>query len=166
MAKKKDRNFVSIPFSASLGLVTLANDIVVDVGAFGNQLGEDLYVVSIDATWTIHGLTATQGPIDVGFAHGDLSVTEVAEALDAEQTDPDDIIARERARRPVRRAGKFPGLSTNEALADGEKIRTRMRMSIGDGHDINIWARNKSDAPMTTGAVVDIDGVIYGRWQR
>jgi len=129
-------------------------------------LGEDLFIISIDGWWAIRGMTAAEGPIIVGYNHGDLTDAEIAEFLSVNVTDPDDIIANERRRRPVRKAGQFGVISPNEVLNHGEPLRTPMKFSIGDGHTFDIWARNESGGTLTTGGVVEIHGNIYGRWQR
>ncbi len=162
--RRKSRNFVAIPFDQQLALATLNDNIVLSASTIG-VLTEDLFVISVDATWSLRGHTATEGPIEVGFAHGDLTDTEIAEALDASVLDPSDIIAGERARRPVRRSGKFSGLSTEEVLANGEQIRTKCKFTIGSGKNFDLWASNRSGANLTTGTIVEVQGTIYGRWR-
>lgn len=158
------RNFVAIPFFVDLALGTLVDNIVVKTPVL--TFGEDLFAISYDVVCAIQGQTAGQGPLIVGMAHGDLSTTEIAEAIDAEVTDPDDIIAKERARRPVRRLGVFPGLSSEEALAQGQIQRRSLRMSIGDGHSFDVWAVNRSGGNLAGGAIMSFSGTIFGRWQR
>ncbi len=114
----------------------------------------------------MRGNTSLENPISVGFSHSDLSVTEVLEALKADLSSPDDIIARERARRPVRRVGNFAGPDVNQRLNDGKKIRQKIGFSVGDGFDLDAWFWNRSGAVLATGTVIDVDGTIYGRWQR
>ncbi len=163
--KRSRKNFVAIPYKFTIALGTLANGIVISIPF--QTLGEDLYIISVDAAWSLRNLTAGEGPISVGFAHGDYSVTEIKEALDAEVTDPDDKIAMERSRRQVRVVGSFPGLNTEEVLNHGNKLRQKIGFSIGDGHFLQGWAQNDSgNANLTTGANVLISGHIYGRWQR
>ncbi len=162
---KNRRNFVAIPFTENLPLLTLADATVLvkeTVAAFG----EDLFIISVDALFTLRDLTTGEIPITVGFSHGDLSPTEVAEALTAELTDPDDIIAKERARRPVRKVASFAGLASSLIINDGNKIRQKIIFSVGDGHTFDFFAFNRSGALLTTGAVLQLDGTIYGRWQR
>ncbi len=172
MTKKKSKrnrskNFVAIPFSMQIPLSTLADATVIQADILGSALGEDLFVISIDAMFTLKDLTAGEVPLQVGFSHSDLSVGEVNEALNAELTDPDDIIQKERARRPVRRAGTFNlGSIGDLELADGVPQRTKMKFSVGDGHNISAWLANKSGATLTTGAIMHCNGTIYGRWQR
>ncbi len=168
MARKgrsgRRRNFIAIPFDVSLTLGTLNSGVVLSTGVL--TFGEDLFIISVDAAWALDGFTATEGPLSVGWAHGDLTVAEVAEAIDASVTDPDDIIARERARRPVRKVGTFAGLSSDEVLFDGRQERRAVRFSVGDGHSLNAYVVNRSGGNLTTGSVIRLSGVIYGRWQR
>ncbi len=165
MARKRQKGFVVIPFTASVALSTLNDTIVLSDVII--TMGEDLFIISVDALWTIHGLTAGDTPIDVGFSHGDLTVTEIGEALDANLSDPDDIIQKERSRRPVRRAGTFAGSTATEfVLNDGKTVRTRVKFSVGDGHSFRNWARNISGANLQTGAVLQCNGKLFGRWQR
>lgn len=167
VTKKKQynraKNFQAIPFTGQLALLTLATDVVLTGAIIGNFL-RSFFGISVDCTWALRGGTNTEGPIQVGFAHSDLSVSEVAEALSAEVVDPSDIIARERSRRPVRRSGVFPGISTQGVLNDGKVIRTKLKFSMSIAKTLNIWALNQSGATLTTGAVLEVQGVIYGRW--
>ncbi len=165
--RSRSKNFVAIPFATRLALGTLADGTVLKGDVLGADLGEDLYVVSIDANISLREHTAGEGPILVGYAHDDLSIAEINEALEAEVTDPDDIIAKERARRPVRRTGMFSGIDTEEVLNHGAALRTKCRWSEGNGaHRIALWARNQSGASLTTGAFVEWFGTVFGRWQR
>ena len=164
--RRRDKNFVAIPYSASLALSTLVNNSALAIALMSAVFGEDIYIVSIDWLVSIRTLTAGEGPLVFGFAHGDLSVGEITEALDAEVINPDDIIAKERARRPVRRAGIFSALSTEETLNNGNITRAKILFSVGETFNINAWVRNQSGGTLTTGAVFEIMGTLYGRWQR
>lgn len=160
------RNFVAIPFEMELALGTLAKDTLLSGVVL--TFGEDLFCISIDCLWSIEDPTTSEGPVQVGVSHGDLTDSEVLEALDASLTDPDDIIAKERSRRPVRRVGAFPlAVATAEVLNHGVQVRTPLRFSIGDGHSLDVWALNAGqNANLTTGARVRAAGTLYGRWQR
>ncbi len=168
MAKKhgRSRNFVAIPFTESLDLLTLADDTVKVSGILGGSLTEDLYIISIKAGWSLKAAGAAgQGPYAVGFSHGDLSATEVKEALTAQPLGPNDIIANEKARRPVRRVGVFQGFHTEEFMNQGVDIKTTVKLTVNDGKDINIYVHNKSGAVQTTGNLIQLTGVIFGRWR-
>ena len=166
--RKRDRNFVAIPYSVGLTLSTLANN-AVEAGPLVT-FGEDLFVVSVDMTAVTRGLTADEGDfLEVGTSHGDLTDTEVEETLQAELTDPDDIIARERARRPVRRYGfmiRTDADGIHSALEQGKMVRRKHMFSVGNDHSLNVWVGNRSGSQLTTGAVTNVVGTIFGRWQR
>ncbi len=163
---KNRRHFVAIPFSNAMALGTLADETVQATG-LTPVFGEDIYIISVDITAIIRDLTGGEVPLYIGLAHGDLSVGEILEALNAEVINPDDIIARERARRPVRKIGGFAdGIGVNLSLNDGRKIRQKVGFSVGEGFSLDVWIKNQSGATLTTGAILEIDGVIYGRWQR
>ncbi len=175
MAKKRKakynrrRNFVAIPFTAEFVLGTLADDTVLFGNLLGSAFGEDIFVISIDGLWGQQNPTLTEGPIEFGFAHGDLSAAEIREALVAELTNPDDIVAREHARRPVRRVGQFNDSSSAGSVIqfnNGNIKRTPLRFSVGNGFQITTWVFNKSGAALTTGQTIHIAGTLFGRWQR
>ncbi len=164
--KRNPKGFVAIPFSESLALSTLADNTVVKGSLLAGSLGEDLFCLSTDMQISMRDATPGQGPIFVGIAHGDLSASEILEAIDASLLDPDDIIAKEQARRPVRKLGYFSVGAESERLNQGVTKRTKMRFSIGDGHTVASWAVNRSGATLTTGNVLRFTGTLYGRWQR
>lgn len=162
--RSRSKNFVAIPIGQGISLSTLADDTVLKSDPI--TLGEDLFVISTEFLISLRGLTAGEGPIEVGFAHGDLSITEIKEFLDAHLTDPDDITVKEKLTRPVRRIGMFPGLSGNEVLNNGIPIKTKGKFTIGDGHTFSLWVMNHSGAALTTGSAIRVDGKVYGKWLR
>ena len=164
--RRRDPNFQAIPFSVSLALGALLDDIIVKTNLLNNAFDEDFYIISIDWVAQIVGHTTGEGPIPIGLSHGDLTVAEIAESLDAEITDPDNIIARERSRRPVRRMGTFPGQLAEEVINNGVEQRIPIRWIQGNDTGINIWGRNQTDATLTTGTLVKAQGTMFGRWKR
>ncbi len=165
--KARIKNFIAIPFSSSQALSTLADETLVQASVLNAAFGEDIWLISLDWVAALRGLTAGETPIEIGIAHGDLSATEMSEALDSEVTDPDDIIQKERARRPVRRLGMFAsGTQTDIVLHDGNVKRSKIMFSVGDTHTLDFWARNQSGATLTTGAIQEFHGTLFGRWQR
>ncbi len=163
---KNRKDFVAIPFSGQLVLSTLATDIVILGSMLGSSFAEDIFIISVDCLWAIRDHTAGQTPLEFGIAHGDLTVTEISECLNSELTDPNDIIQRERARRPVRRIGTFGGSIADPIFADGRKVRTPIKFALSDGNSLNAYLLNNSGVTLTTGAVLEFSGVIYGRWLR
>ncbi len=166
LGRKNRKNFVAIPFNGSLALLTLADDALIKTTIKNNPFGEDIWVISIDLTVTVRDLTSGQTPLRFGIAHNDLTIAEIDESNTAELTDPDDIIQKERARRPVRKIGVINGTDTNHQFNDGKYYRQKVAMMIGNDHSLAIWLKNQSGASLTTGSVLEFDGVIFGRWKR
>ncbi len=161
---KYPKGFVAIPINASITLSTLANNTVLTGGILGT-LTEDLFVMSADLQWNIRSLTVGETPVTVGLAHGDYSVGEILEALDVSMLGPGTKIEQERARRLIRRVGVFGESSADQALADGKSIKTKCKFVIQNGKDLNAYVVNRSgEANLTTGAIVQIFGTVYGRW--
>ncbi len=157
---------MAIPFSTEIAVGTPADNAATLVDMLSADLGEDLFCISMDCNYAQRGGTALDGPFQIAVAHGDLTAAEIVEALDAELTDPDDIIQKERARRPVRRVGMFPVAASNEVMNAGHEVHTTLRFSVGDGHNLSFAAVNRTGGAITTGMIIEITGVLYGRWQR
>ncbi len=161
--RRRSSRFFAYPIAANLALGTLADGVIISTAltAFGQTR---VSLISADISWSIDGLTANEGPIEIGLGSSNLSNTETGEALDASPTSQTDIIAMERSRRPVRRVGQFPGQSANESLKDGDQIRTTLKFPVNEGVELNLWARNRSGATLTTGAIVRVSGTLFMRW--
>ncbi len=163
--RKFNSKFQVLPVNDSSALTTLADATVLRSGL--TAIDDDFWVQSADLSWAISGLAAGQGPLLFGIAHGDLSVTEIAEAVNASPTGRGDIIEREQARRPVRRVGQLLADPDggNLSLNDGKPIRTTVKMYLEGGIELNMFTLNQSGVALTTGAVVRVYGVLYGSWQ-
>ncbi len=169
MAKRRSRrrwnpnNFVNRAVS-SLALSTLAASDLIS-GALTNVSDNEYRAISLKMTWAIRGLTAGEGPITVGVAHGDYTAAEIEEWFESTTTmTRADQIGRERGNRKCRQIGTFPGLSSNESLNDGKPLHTRLNWAIPDGIALNMWAFNSGSGTLTTGAVVTPTGQLFGRW--
>ncbi len=160
---RKSRGMDHIPFSVTLALGTLADSTVIVTNLLAS-LGEKFYFHSITALCGLRDAQAGEGPIDIGYAHGNLSTTEIKENLTVNLADPDDIIAREQSRRPVRKVGQFAVIGDSASLNDGQPLKRAIRFSVGSGHAIKLFAYNRSGAALTTGSSVVVDGTIHGRW--
>lgn len=164
-ARRRNYNskFQALQVDIAAGVGTLGADTVDFIDL--TLLADDFWFQSCDLQWSISGHTAGEGPLTVGLANSDLSVTEVKEAIQASPQSRSDIIARERARRPVRRVGIFNGATANESLNDGKPIRTTLKMYVAESDDLQMWIMNVSASPLTTGTIVQIFGTIYGEWR-
>ncbi len=140
-------------------LATLADGIVTN-GTDLDASDEEYRVLSQRNAWSLRDFTPGEGPIVVGYAHGDYSVTEVKECLDAQAAIArGDKIANEQADRLVRIVGTFPGVLENEVLNDGKPIHTRLNWHIPEGKTVVQFAWAKGGvANLTTGADVQIFG--------
>ncbi len=124
----------------------------------------EFFVVSVDLQWSISGHTVGEGPVIFGIANDDLNAAEIAEALDASPQSMADIVARERARRPVRLVGAFTGQTPASQFNDGRVKRTKLKTMLANSVEIAAWWRNESGSALTTGTTVDVFGKVYGYW--
>ncbi len=163
MARKRGRALVPVKFEAAISLSTLANDTVISAAAL--TLAQDFDVISTDMTIAIAGLTAGEGPIDVGLADSVYTVAEIREWINAEPTREFGAAA-EQSKRRCRLYGTFSGNETEEVLNDGLPMRKRMFIRGISGNPIaDIWANNNTGSTLTTGAVVSFQGTHWGRWK-
>jgi len=170
MAKSKPRrrrwtaDMQSVPFTEATALGALASVTVIAGGTLPASDNE-YRVLSVSNLWSMRGQTAAEGPIIVGYAHGDYTVAEIKEAIEAEtMMTRADKIAAERGNRLVRRVGVFPGMTPEEVLNDGRPIRTRLNWVIPDGETLAAWAYNQSGASLSGGAILVQNGKATIKW--
>lgn len=164
--KRKGRKpLVAKRVDVALALSTLGGASLLGADLFPSVDG-DFYVVSVKGNWTIKDQTAGEGPIIVGFAHGDYTDAEIEEWYEVTgEFIRGDKIANERARRRCRESGAFQCKDQQpETLNDGNPQNTPMRFVIEDGQNIKFWAYNDSGATLTTGAIVEFRGKVFGRY--
>ncbi len=170
--KRSNKNFVAIPMEGSFNISTLASKGVISDDFPTTAFTEDLFVISIDIMAEILVITSGEGnPSMFGFAHGDYTDAEIAEALNVALTGPGSKIEQERSRRLVRKVGPFYGneLNTHTSMRLSGKqgpgeTRTKIKFMIQSGQTIRVFVYNKSGAVYTTGAVCKFFGTLYGRW--
>ncbi len=161
--QKYNSAFQAIPISSGVNLGTLADETAALVNLI--SIADDFWCQSIDGAWSIVNHTVGEGPLLVGYASGDLSAAEVGEAINATPTARSDIINRERARRPVRRVGVFPGIQADDVLNDGKVLRTTLKMYLAEGVDLNMFVFNASGSALATGAFCQVYGTLFGEWK-
>ncbi len=114
-----------------LALSTLGSTIALVTGVTGASVSS-YRAMSLKQTWSIVGMTEGEGPITVGYAHSDYTVTEIKEALESGASiDPGLKIEQERTNRLIRIVGVFS--SPSQYLNHGDPVHTRLNwfMSIG-----------------------------------
>ncbi len=158
---QKDAN---LPAFGGVDLLAAANAAVVKQDL--TTIADNEYrCLSMRMIWTRRGGTAGEGPLVFGVAHGDYSVTEIKECIEAEASWVSaDKVANEQANRLVRRIGVFSGLGTDEDYNDGKPVQTRLNWQIVAGQTIDAWVYNQSGATLTTGAFVMHNGTVRIRW--
>ncbi len=143
-----------------LPLLTLASDTVIKTVTVGSS--DIAYrLISAVLTWTIKSLTGGDGPITVGFAHSDYTITEIKECLESTQSiNQGNKISNEQANRLVRVVGTFSTTGGSQ-LNHGEPIKTRLNWLISIGDEVEVFAYNEGTGALSTGAVVNCAGSFY-----
>ena len=117
-------------------------------------------VVSVKCTVNANGITAANGPFTVGFAHGDYSVTEIKECLEAAASlDVGNKVAIEQANRLVRIIGTLD--AEDSRLNDGNIISTKLNWFFPSDKKLNFFAFNESTSPADTGASIKVAGDMW-----
>lgn len=158
MAKKPKRRFNlrRVRLTPEIALLTLATDTALAATMVGTAVSS-YRCASVSGTWTLSALTAGEGPITVGISHGDYSVAEIKECIEAGSSiDPGDKTQQERANRLIRIVGTMTG--ANASLNDGRPVKTKLNWFIPVGQHINMFAFNESVSTLTTGANVKFTG--------
>lgn len=161
--RRKSKPLVWIPVTGSLNPSTLADNAVFKATLW--TANEDFFLVGAKLSASLHTGTSGEGPLEIGLADNDLSTTEIQECLDASPSTPRDRIAIEQGRRPVRSFAQFDGQETHEKIADGMQIKVPCKFTIYDDSELALWVRNRSDASLTGGQIINVSGKIYGRWR-
>ncbi len=153
-----------VPFFHDLPLGTLANETVVASTLLPTSDNE-YRILSSTAAWSMRGLTSGEVPIQFGYAHGDYSVTEIDQCLEAEgaMTRANKIV-KEQADRLVRSVGVISGDGISPVYNNGEMKYSRLNWGIPDGLTTQFWARNQTGGTMTTGSGLVIVGHAIIRW--
>lgn len=164
--KYSKKKLVVIPFVASLSISALADADVVAGDILSADVDEDFHIWSIKCNHALDGMTAGEGPIQVGFAHGGYSATEIEEALEVVLTSQSDLIDAEKANRLVRKVGYFGVRNASEDINQGRPIKTKLNWNIGNPQgNIRMWAFNQSGAQLAAGGTYKVFGEMYGYWK-
>ncbi len=156
---KRRFNLRRIRVTDEQALATLASDTALTGGLHGGIVAA-IRIVTAKLTWAVSGLTAGEGPLTVGYAHGDYSVTEIKECLEAQASaSGQDKIAQEQANRLIRVVGVIP--SGNQSLNDGKPISTKLNWLIRPGVVLNAFVYNEDTTGLTTGAFLHTQGNLW-----
>jgi len=159
--KKRSRRFNlrRVRFSVPQAMATTGNKVAV-VGNLTGAADGAYRVKSVKAAFSSLNLAATDGPLIVGYAHSDYTVTEIKECIEASSAiSVGDKIAQEKANRLVRIVGVLEE-AANDDLNDGRPISTKLNWLIPIGKIVNMFIYNDGIA-MTTGCVVSCNGEMW-----
>ncbi len=116
--------------------------------------------MSVKASWRSQELTDADGPLVVGYAHSDYSVTEIKEFIESSAAiSVGDKVAQEKSNRLIRIVGTL-GDAVDDVLNDGKLISTKLNWLMPIGKAVNAFAYNDG-ITMTTGALVRINGTMW-----
>ncbi len=155
---KRRFNLRAVRHSSATNLGALASAIVTLAAVYGNADGA-YRIMSSSATWSLKNHTAGEGPLQVGYAHGSYTVTQIKEFIESSSSiSIGTKLAGEQSNRLIRLIGTFSGNFAEETLNDGRPIKTRLNWAIPIGTNFNFFIYNDSGATLTTGSSVDVTG--------
>ncbi len=158
-SRRRRFNLREVRASPVIALTTLDAAIVLVTNVTGSADGA-YRAVSMKMAWNLIGLTALDGPIIVGYAHSDYSVTEIKECIEiATSISVGNKVAQEKANRLVRVVGTLERASSDD-LNDGKPVTTKLNWLIPIGKSVNIFAYNDGQQ-LTTGAVAKCTGSMW-----
>jgi len=153
----------------TVGLATLAADAAIKLTS-GITPKEDFRMLKAEIIAHVEGITTLEGTgLMIGIANGDLSVTEIAEAILADgPNDRNDRVKQEKAERFVKTfglldkqlsqtGGNFVGKGGDRVL----EVKPRWTFSDPEGWDLFIFNNGNT---LTTGATVELIATYYGLW--
>jgi len=161
--RRRNRNFGVIRVQNSQPLGTLGDNTVISITLAA--VTQEMYAIAADLLWNIRGGTSGEGPVMIGLAHGDYTITEIKEAIEADVTSQGTKIEQEQARRQVRDVGYIGDVGPGIQFNDGKIKRTKLGFSIEDGQDVQGFAYNLHGSPLTTGGSLEVTGKIYVNWK-
>ncbi len=154
--RRSFRNYLRGAVDETLALSTLATKTVVKVN-FDESASEEMTISSVKAIYSMSEFTpaAGDGPILIGLAHSDYTVTEIKEWIEnAGSWDRGDKISQEKAKRLIRKVGVFDidiasAVDTN-VLNDGKPINTKLNWKLLVGDTVALWAYNLGASALAT----------------
>ncbi len=161
--RKRRFNLRRVRVTTEQALATLGTDTALVASSSGASDGT-YRAVTMKMTWLLSSMTQGEGPITVGYAHSDYTVTEIKECLEANAAvSIGDKGAQERANRLVRVVGTLRGDPNGSSLNDSKPISTKLNWLINIGKQVNIFMYNESQSSLTTGAFLNVAGNMWIR---
>ncbi len=150
-------------FQETVTLGTLAASTGI-LGVISDNVDEQAFYLSVEATYALQGHTAGEGPIEVYACHSDYTLAEVEEFIENTQAwSKGDLISQEINKRKIRYVGSFSGNEVAEVLNDGNLLKTSLKFSGISGTSISFCCYNHDSGGLTTGTLVVIAGHVWIR---
>ncbi len=164
----KDGKGVMIVDTGLITLATLANVTALKEDS-PVTLGEDFRLIKIDLLAMISGATPGEGPIWLYLANDELTVAEIAEAIEVGgPSDRNDRLSVERAGRAVFMLGMFPLAVAEEPVHGPESqrgfLQKTIRWTFSNPEGFTLVVFNQSGGTLTTGATVRFAAKYFGVW--
>ncbi len=133
------------------------------------QIVEDFRMIKMELSALLTGHTTGEGPIHVYLANDELSVTEIAEVIDAEgPLNRNDRVAQERAERAVFLVGSFGVAGVTEEIHGHDSqegiVTKTIRWTFSNPEGWSLVVFNDSGATLTTGSVIRLVVKYFGVW--
>lgn len=127
------------------------------------SIEEDFRLLKLKWSVALKSFTSNEGPLYFGIADNELSVAEIAEAIEAAgPTDRNDREGNEEATRPVWLLGQFVN---NDIVPDtGLFEETVLRWTFSDTEGFTWFVYNQDGTPLTTGALFSHNCTAFGVW--
>jgi len=160
--RRRRFNLKGVRTRATLSLGTLGSFALV-VGSLLGVSDNEYRLVSVKLNWNLETLTAGDGPILVGLAHGDYTAAEIEACIEASGSiNKADKVAEEVANRLVRIVGVLH--APDSSLNDGRPMKTKLNWAIPEGVALDFWAYNENTSALNTGASVNVAGMTWIRY--
>ncbi len=154
--RRKFRRYLRGNVDVSKALGTLATKTAI-VDTTLDTVVNATWVSSVKATYSITNWTPTSGagPIEAFWAHGDYTLAEIEEWIEnAGSWNEGDLIAKEQARRKIRRIGTLPtevaSATENSVMNDGRMIHTKIGFKLNEGEQLVLVLYNNGGAAVAT----------------
>ncbi len=149
-------------------LLTLASGASISL-PFSQGVQEDFRLFKLEAWLSVEAKTAGEGPLLFGINDGELSVSEISEAIVAHPLDMNDRLNRERASRPVWELAMLDtptvgGLITPNGGNGPLVWKPKGGWTFSDSEGLDLFCTNLDDATLTTGCIVKGHVKVFRKW--
>ncbi len=160
--RRRAFNLRPVRFSANSGdLSTLASVTAIRSTLIAAPVGSSYRVVSVKATWSVVPFTAGDGPLILGISHGDYTITQIKEFIEATGSiDLGDKQQQEKANRLIRIVGTVSSVS-DSTLNDGRPIKTKLNWKMTQGKALSFFVYNDGAGALTTGSFNKVNGTAW-----